>query len=526
MRWTLATALLFALALMPCLASAQQPAANESGVGLNLSGYWRARWTNLFNPSWYFEIEDEDGEKELADSDWISYFDQRMLLDTKLTVNDRIDLNLQLDILKNVLWGNNLVVKEPAVYKERDPDEEDILKDAEFGHYEIEKGNVLSQSTSYTTADGEEIPSIQVRRLFADILTPAGRLRIGRMGSRFGMGIFSNDGDGIDSDFGDTYDQIMFLTKLGPVVPGLGYARVVEGDIWNGDRDVHQYTALALYLSELTKLGAVMIYRTQYCTNAHIFIYDLWAKQKVWKITIEGEAVILQGGATMIPTKTVQEIKDNLGESVIGEGGGKVEIDAYIAALRLTFDEDKWSAWLEGGFSSPSDPNPDREFDPEAAANVAEASEILDTDPDDPSHQIEFISALLNNQAAFGTKVYTFPFDSDYDVDLLLWEEVMENHVKNGIYAKLGAKFAVTDWFVPEVWLLKSWINESGKTIEGKNASHDLGWELDLFLPITIADRFTLHIDYGYLMTGQYFDDMYDGVKDLHLLRTRFVVDF
>lgn len=525
MRTVLAISLSVLIILISSTAWTQESASNQTGVGLNLSGYWRARWVNLFNPSWYFEIPNDE-DKELANSDWISYLDQRMLLNAKLSVNDRIDLNLQFDILRNVMFGNNLVIKEKAVYISRDPDEEDFIKDAKLGDYDIEKGNVLSQSPSNTTFDGNEVPSIDVRRLWADILTPAGRLRAGRMGSNFGMGLFSNDGNGVDADYGDTYDQVMFLTKLGPVVPGISYARVVEGNAWNGDRDVHQYTLLTMYVTDPTKLGGALVHRTQHTTNARIFIYDLWAKQKIWKFTLEGEAVILQGSAVMIPSQTVQKIKDDLGESVIGEGGGKIEIDAYIGAARINFAEPKWSATLEGGFSSPSDPNPNREFDAEAAANIAEAAEVLDTDPDDPQNQIDFINELLKNQAAFGKKVYTFPFDKDYDVDLILWEEVMDGAVKNGIYAKLAGKFVVTDWFVPELWVLRSWINESGKTRKGRDASHDLGWEFDLFLPLTIADKFTIYLDYGYLLTGQYFKDMYKGVKDLQLLRTRFVVNF
>jgi len=521
MRTVLAVSLVMFLALTSGFVWAQQPAANDTGVGLTLSGYWRARWINLFNPSWY--LETPDGEP--ADSDWVSYLDQRMLLNTKLTVNDKIDLNLQFDILRDVLFGNNLVTKEPAVYTKRNPDEEDYIQDANFGHYDIDEGNVLSQTPSNTDIAGNEIPSIQVRRLWANVLTPAGRLMAGRMGSNFGMGIFSNDGNGLDADYGDTYDQVMFLSKLGPVVPGLGYARVVEGDTWNGDRDVHQYTLLTLYVTDPTKLGGALIYRTQNTTDAQIFIYDLWVKQKIWKLTLEGEGALLQGSAVMIPSQTVQSIKDDLGENVVGEGGGKIEIDAYIAAARINFAETKWAATLEGGFSSPSDPNPNREFDADAAANVAKASEILDTDPDDSQNQIDFINALLENQAAFGTRVYTFPFDKDYIVDFILWREVMGG-VENGLYAKLNGKFAVTDWFVPEASLIKSWINESGKTLKGRNASHELGWELDLALPLTIADKFTLYVDYGYLLTGQYFKDMYKHVKDLQLLRTRFVVNF
>tara|TARA_B100000609_G_C17220329_1_gene439585 strand:- start:2459 stop:4234 length:1776 start_codon:yes stop_codon:yes gene_type:complete len=66
--------------------------------------------------------------------------------------------------------------------------------------------------------------SVRVRHLWAQVTTPFGLLRVGRMPSHWGLGILANKGMDMtsenprqvntDSDYGDTVDRVMFITRV------------------------------------------------------------------------------------------------------------------------------------------------------------------------------------------------------------------------------------------------------------------------------------------------------------------------
>ncbi len=56
--------------------------------------------------------------------------------------------------------------------------------------------------------------SIDVKRVWAEYMTPFGQLRFGRMPNHWGLGMMNNAGDGIDSDYQTTTDRIMFVSGI------------------------------------------------------------------------------------------------------------------------------------------------------------------------------------------------------------------------------------------------------------------------------------------------------------------------
>ncbi len=56
--------------------------------------------------------------------------------------------------------------------------------------------------------------ALAIKRLFGEVSTPIGELIFGRMPLHFGLGILYNSGDGIDADYGDNIDGILFATKV------------------------------------------------------------------------------------------------------------------------------------------------------------------------------------------------------------------------------------------------------------------------------------------------------------------------
>jgi hypothetical protein len=209
-----------------------------------------------------------------------------------------------------------------------------------------------------------------------------------------------------------------------------------------------------------------------------------------------------------------------------GQGGGKIAINAYLAALRGSFAVDKWSVGLEGGFSSPAEGNPRNEFSLTAAERIARERERLDADPEDADRRQDFLDVVLANQSAFGKHMSTFAFDPDYHVDLLLWRSLMGGSVVNGAYAKGFFTANPFDWLGVRLDVIKSWIHSPGPARNGGDASTDLGWEIDPRVTFSVAKHFRLDVQFGYLMVGQYFRDVAKDPESPYTVQANFAIDF
>ena len=131
----------------------------------------------------------------------------RLRLEPTLNVYEDIKIKMQVDILDNIILGST---PETLVGNPNAP------------------VSVLSNGT-VAPVDGINsvwTDSIRVKRVWAEIMTPLGQLRVGRMPNHFGMGITDNDGRGLDTDFGDNVDRLLFATKIGDfyVIPSFDWA--------------------------------------------------------------------------------------------------------------------------------------------------------------------------------------------------------------------------------------------------------------------------------------------------------------
>ena len=189
----------------------------------------------------------------------IMYGQQRFRINPNFKLNDHISIHGQMDFLDNVLFGqsdvNTFAVSNPIAGTINPP-----IANSPNGIIGGSSGDVLGGGGN-----------INVRRLWVDILTSAGQFRIGRQPSQFGLGILANDGDGIDADFGDTYDRLLYLAGI--ELPnhdrlnfGLAYDFAYEGQHdpslfgladgepsnWN---DVYQGGMILLYQANAFEIG-------------------------------------------------------------------------------------------------------------------------------------------------------------------------------------------------------------------------------------------------------------------------------
>lgn len=187
---------------------------------------------------------------------FISYNQMRLRLEPNLKLGDNLALHATFDILDNVLFGSQetrqLNIIAPVVG-------EQVLPPG-AGSFYMTGPNTVGENGA-----------INVRRIWADILTPIGLFRIGRQPSQWGLGIFQNDGDGLQDDFGDTADRILYLIQYD--IPGTG--AMSGGLLWDiayeaqfdpritglataptaNSRDTQQYAAFVMFDNPSATVG-------------------------------------------------------------------------------------------------------------------------------------------------------------------------------------------------------------------------------------------------------------------------------
>lgn len=185
----------------------------------------------------------------------INWNEMRLRIEPTLKLNDFLSIMTQMDILDNVVFGSSdtkqLQIQSPVV-----------------GTVTLPAG---AGSISMVGGAAGENGSVNVRRVWAEVLTPVGQLRVGRQPSNWGLGIFQNDGNGQQADFGDTADRILFLTQkqfsnggavnvgalwdiayeaqFDPRIQGLG------GVIRDNGQDASQYAFIADYEHPIGNVG-------------------------------------------------------------------------------------------------------------------------------------------------------------------------------------------------------------------------------------------------------------------------------
>ncbi|MBO6935953.1 MAG: hypothetical protein JJ863_13295 [Deltaproteobacteria bacterium] len=170
-------------------------ASTDVGIPLNLNlhGYYRARYQWMGNTP---QGQRRVGDRRFQRSVNTHFAFQRLRLVPEVTYGRDPDnpvaaLYMQFDGLDNAVFGDNARIA-PAPLFANDPSVTDI--------------------EGFDIAD-----SIRLERAWLQFLIPVGQIRIGRMPSSWGMGLLSNDGNGLgewgDPLFGTTYDRVLFATR-------------------------------------------------------------------------------------------------------------------------------------------------------------------------------------------------------------------------------------------------------------------------------------------------------------------------
>ncbi len=147
----------------------------------------------------------------------LSSMNMRFRLNPTIHVSDDIKIHTTIDTLDNLVLGSTPASQRNLLSFQSNP-----------GELFAETAVPLQQGLN------SEWDSIRVKRAWAEVMLPVGRLKFGRMPQNWGLGIMRNSGDGLDQDYGDVGDQIEFETKLGESQASFAYQIVSSGAYGRG----------------------------------------------------------------------------------------------------------------------------------------------------------------------------------------------------------------------------------------------------------------------------------------------------
>ncbi len=398
---------------------------------------------------------------------------------------------------------------------------------------------------SPATSGGQNPSEVVVKRAWAEALTPAGTLAVGRMGAHFGLGIAANGGDCEDCDHGDAADRLAFVTPIAGHLIAVAYDIASSGP-FTQSKDGGRYIALdpsdkvagltlAIFkvhtpaaLARRTASGLTSVeyagyisHRTQqndvpasYLGIAQPTTFtseDLvdrgfeatatgaWLRVSSARFRVEAELAYINASVaqpSLVPGAVITEpvTSSQLGlavESDLVVGGGKVGLD--------------------GGYAS-GDPAPGFGAFPAAGATAAPPGSLDGPQANPPGDRT----------------VDNFRFHPDYHIDQILFREIIGT-ITDAIYIRPHARTTLLTTGAGRLEagaaLIASWAVDATSTPSGSRA---LGVELDPELRYASRDGFAATIDYGVLLPGAAFDNpvAHLDAKPAQVIRARLAFAF
>ena len=176
----------------------------DTDIGIAMDAEYRAQFT-LVNP---VDLNSERNRR-------FNTLEHRGRLGATVDYDEVVKITTSIDLLDGVLWGDNGTFGgDPSsdigvAASARDPN---IVKPC---IRQLEDDATVAASYGWGLCKAD---AVKVRRLFAQVNTPIGAIRVGRQPVSVGMGVQTAAGDGRRNRFGvayegDSVDRIMFATK-------------------------------------------------------------------------------------------------------------------------------------------------------------------------------------------------------------------------------------------------------------------------------------------------------------------------
>lgn len=470
------------------------------------------------DPDYYLgeDCREDSGGRRRCNQPTLAGANMRLRLEPTLNVSEEVWVRTQFDILDNVMLGST-----PATYQ-------DYGGGDTIGRYTLEGFNVGPPT---------EGDAIVVRRVWGEVLTPIGQIRFGRMPDQWGLGMLHNAGNGIDQDFGDSVDRLMFAVKINDWLLAPAFDFPNEGRSFTSAAglpfdasqldDAYQLTGIVAFKHDeeeqraLLKRGDVVVntgihfqYRTQVLSfeyvedptdaneepidDYHFFRRDMWnitpdfwfqLLYKTFHLEIESALVYGEVGN---PDRDVSNFDDAQAMTLI-QWGGVVQADFGLLSDQLRIG-------VEVGFAS-GDEDVEGVHSPTTFDQMNDpGSGTFSAFSFNPAFTNDFI--LYHNVLGAISQSYYFRPWIGYDF------------LRSAMGKKLGIRF--------DILYSRAMFAES--TIS--NSSANLGVELNGQVMYVSADNFHAGVKYGLLFPlggfkGTYDPDgegtVYDGFNDQDL---------
>lgn len=451
----------------------------------------------------------------------------RFRFEPTVNVSEEVRVRAQVDALDNVLWGST-------------PDYA-YSRNQLYGFYSDRNEFSLfsmGQSVPRSGINGLQ-DSVHVRRVWGEVSTPVGILRFGRMGSHWGTGMLHHDGNGLDSDWGDTVDRVSFTAEpiqgfyVTPMmdfnVEGPSSLRLPEGgqpfDLSQADdahsyilavqrRDTEQERAAKLDSGGLVfNYGLHFTYRNQRYDsvdalsapfgttegsvpnaagagavrrNANLFIPDLWAKVEHKTFRVEAEFAAVLGGIENRALSGALATSPGANQPLyVYQFGGVLQGEYKLLNGDLEIGADL-------GFAS-GDKAPGFGNSPRRTGSGPEGSTGTG-DTDGPQYRCSSAGGCSDNE------ITNFRMNRDFRVDMILYREILGG-VTDSFYVKPRAKYRITQGFeaFAAVIYSRAIFAESAPGAPFLNSGANLGVEINGGARYETEDGFFGQVQYGIL---------------------------
>lgn len=395
--------------------------------------------------------------RSISGSEGLSWYVQhRLWLRPKILVSDKVALIVDVKGLDGVAWGE-APVRDGVTLVDAQP----FLP-------------VLSDRLEAigTAEEGRPAVDISLWRAWAEIHTKVGTFRFGRMPLRWGLGIWQNDGLGVNADFGDSADRISWEHLVQNVWMRVAADVNTEGLIHETD-DTTSFNAAVGYRTERMEGGVQFQYRRRNEAGSRFNLY-----------TIDGTFDLAFGPI-------------NLAGEVVGQFG----------------DGD-----LAGGIDG---------------ARLMSVGAVVDAQLTLEKARVGLEAGLATGDGDLGdTRLRSFSFDPDYNVGFILFEQAMPvletvsatgepagrdtthaltgNGVSNALYLRPRVSYQIVRGLWAEGSLL------AARTAKVPQALKDAGrqgygYEIDLGLRYSGIDHFAVSGVFGTFIPGRFFKGYESG---------------
>ena len=487
-------------------------------------------------------------QKPMGNSDTLGSANMRFRLEPVLNISEDIKILSQIDLLDNLILGST-----PEAYQ------------GTTGLNEYYPLPMFSQSqVAPHKGYNSYSDSITVKRVWAEVMTPFGQLRFGRMPSHWGLGVLVNDGSCFDCDGGSTADRIAFVTKIFGhyIVPGIDF--VSEGantklispvtdyplEQYYVPIDADQRDDVTQYLLAVVKkytreeerellengkyvlsYGIYNVFRNQaydypkYYSEgqipdsyqdiafrkSQIYIGSPWIKFVMNRLHLESEFDFIIGNlgdATNPEPDYPMGAKDVDKDIEIFQWGGVIKGDYKFLS------NESLKVGLEMGIAS-GDDAPGWGLQPlqkpativirDANGKIIKQFDSYGSSPFGPKQFGDF--EFVDNDKKWVVKdrnITNFRFNPDYRIDMILWREVI-GQLTDAWYIKPSIDYTIVEGFNAGLDIIYSQaIYDESTPGDGKA----LGLEFDLHLKYESDDNFIAGLDYGFLIPFSGLDNL------------------